>query len=45
MTLLKDKLATEKFGNVKLVSEKNQNELEKILSQTNDFGNINPVQF
>lgn len=45
MKLLKDKLATEKFGNVKLVSEKNQNELEKILSQTNDFGNINPVQF
>lgn len=45
MTLLKNKLATEKFGNVKLVSEKNQSELKKILSQTNDFGNVNPGQF
>lgn len=45
MTILKDKLATKKFGNVKLVSEKNQSELEKILSQTNGLGDINPVQF
>lgn len=45
MTLLKDKLATEKFGNVKMVSEKNQSELKTILSQTSDFGNINPGQF
>ena len=45
MTLLKDKLATEKFGNVIQISDRNQSELEKILSQTNNFSNVNPVQF
>jgi len=45
MALLIDKLATEKFGNVIQISDRNQSELEKILSQTNNFSNVNPVQF
>lgn len=45
MTLLKDKLAREKFGNVKTVSEKNQNELRRILSLAYHYENVNPEQF